>query len=92
MPKHINEIIFSKDRYGNSREKMFEAVTKQLMLLMDNEYVCKVYDDDRDIIVIEFEHNNMRGDWGTPELCWLEPEELEAIENYRYSQNDDDAN
>lgn len=88
----INEIVFSKDRYGNSREKMFEAVSKQIMLLMEMGYVCKVYDDDTDIIVIEFEHDNRKGDWGTPYLCWLEPEEVETVENYRYSQEEDNAN
>ena len=79
----INEIVFSKDKYGNNREKMFEAIARQLMILMENDYVCKVYDDDRDIIVIQFEENQ-RDEWmGLPELMWLTPEEVDVIEDYR---------
>ena len=78
-----NEIIFSKDRYNNSREKMFEAVAKQLAILMENDYVCKVYDDDTDIIVIQYEHDERRDSWGGLQLFWLTPEEIEAVELYR---------
>lgn len=79
----VNEIIFSKDKYGNSREKMFEAIAKQLALLMENNYVCKVYDDDRDIIVIQF-MDDQRDEWmGVPELMWLTDDEVEVIEDYR---------
>lgn len=82
----VNEIIFSKDRYGNNREKMFQAVAQQLMILFDNDYVCKVYDDDFDIIVIEFEHDERKDSWGCDELLWLTPEEIEAVENFRLNQ------
>lgn len=82
----VNEIIFSKDRYGNNREKMFQAVAQQLMILFDNDYVCKVYDDDFDIIVIEFGHDERRDAWGCDELLWLTPEEIEAVENFRLNQ------
>ena len=82
-----NEIIFSKDKYGNNREKMFEAIAKQLMILMDNEYVCKAYDDDRDIVVIQFGHDERKDAWGGLDLCWLEADEVEAVENYRLNIN-----
>lgn len=79
----VNEIVFTKDKYGNNREKMFEAIAKQISLLMENNYVCKVYDDDRDIIVIQFEYDQ-REDWaGLPELMWLTDDEVEVIEYYR---------
>lgn len=81
-----NEIIFSKDRYSNNREKMFQAIAQQLMILMDNDYVCKVYDDDTDIIVIQYEHDERKDAWGVMELCWLEQEEIEAVENYRFDK------
>lgn len=79
----VNEIIFSKDKYNNNREKMFEAIAKQLMILMENNYVCKVYDDDRDIVVIQFE-DDQREEWaGLPTLMWLTDDEFEVIEDYR---------
>ena len=85
-----NEIIFCKENYSNNREKMFEAIAKQLALLMENEYVCKVYDDDRDIVVIQFEHDEKKDPWGCMELCWLEPEEVEVVEDYRLNNKEDD--
>ena len=82
----VNEIVFSKDRYNDSREKMYEAVMKQLMLLMENEYTCKIYDDDIDTIVIQYEHNNRRDYWGTPDLCWLTQEQVELLEAHTPSE------
>lgn len=78
-----NEIVFSKEKYGNNREKMFEAIAQQLALLMENEYVCKVYDDDRDIIVIQYEHDEKKDYWGGMELRWLTEEEVNLIEQAR---------
>ena len=86
---NINQIVFSKDKYGNNREKMFEAIAKQLALLMENDYVCKVYDDDVDVIVIEFEHDEKRDAWGCDELCWLSPEEAEFIVDRRTTEEYD---
>lgn len=82
-----NEIIFSKDRYKN-REEMFAAIAKQLTILMENDYVCKVYDDDTDIIVIQYEHDERKDSWGGMQLLWLTQEEIEAIELYRLNEED----
>lgn len=86
---NVNTIVFSKDRYDNDRNKMFQAIAQMLALLMDNEYTCKVYDDDRDIIVIQFEHDNQKDYWGTPDLCWLEEDEVDVVESYRLSKKND---
>ena len=83
-----NEIIFCKENYGNSREKMYEAIAKQLALLMENEYVCKVYDDDRDIIVVQFEHNERKDYWGGLDLCWLTAEEVERLRAEKECEED----
>ncbi len=79
----MQEIVICKDNYGNDREKMYNAIAKQIALLMENEYVCKVYDDDTDIIVIQFEHDNKKDDWGGEYLFWLTEEEVNLIERYR---------
>lgn len=84
----VNEIVFSVDKYNGNRAKMYEAITKQLMLLMENDYTCKIYDDDVDIIVIQYEHNNRRENWGGPELCWLYPEQVEILEDIENSITD----
>ncbi len=77
-----NTIVFSTKRYDNNRDKMYQAIAKQLMILMDNECVCKVYDDDVDIVMIEFEHDEKKDYWGGMELCWLKEDEVEAVKNY----------
>lgn len=74
-----NEIVFYKDLYDNSRDKMYQAITKQLMILMENQYVCKVYDDDRDIVVVQFEHDERKDYWGGLDLCWLTAKEVERL-------------
>ena len=80
----MNEIVFAIERYGGDREKMFAAVAKQLAILMDNEYMCKFYDDDTDIIVIQYNYDTKKDPaWGGDELEWLTPEEMEVVENYR---------
>lgn len=78
----INSIVFSKDHYS-TREEMFQEVAVQLAILMKGNYVCKVYDDDTDIIVVEYEHNNRVDYWGGPDLEWLSEEESGMLESCR---------
>ncbi len=79
----VNHITFDIDTYDNNRAKMFQAIGKQLDLLTENEYVCKVYYDDCGIFVIEFELDQ-REEWlGCPELMWLDEDEVEAVERLR---------
>jgi hypothetical protein len=65
---------------------MFEAITKQLIILMENEYVCKVYHDDRDVIVIQFENDQKSQRLGLPELHWLTAEEVDVVNDYRLNK------
>lgn len=79
----VSHISFDIDNYNNDRDKMFQAIGKQLDLLTKNEYVCKVYHDDCGIFVIEFELDQ-RDTWlGAPELMWLDEDEVEAVERMR---------
>lgn len=79
---NTNSIVFSKDHYS-TREEMFQEVAVQLAILMKGNYVCKVYDDDADIIVVEYEHNNRVDYWGGPDLEWLSEEESDMLESCR---------
>lgn len=76
----VNQIVLSKDTYG-SRDRLFAAVAAQLSILLENEYVCKIYDDDKDIIVIEFDHDNDKGYWGGPDLVWEDGSEENCCED-----------
>ena len=84
-----SSIVFSRDRYKGDRDKMFQAIAKQLALLMENEYVCKVYDDDIDIIVIEFDRDERICRYGGDELIWLSQDEIEALEDIRRNKNEE---
>lgn len=79
MKKLYDEIVYSRSKYKD-REELYNAIATQLMLLMDNEYVCKIYDDDKDIICIQYAHNNNIDDWGSPYLEWLNDKEVDLIE------------
>ena len=79
----VNHISFDIDNYNNDRDKMFQAIGKQLDLLIENEYVCKVYYDDCGIFVIEFELDQREQWLGAPELMWLEEDEVYAVERMR---------
>lgn len=73
----VNQIVLDKNVYG-SRDKLFAAMAAQLSILLENDYACKIYDDDKDVIVIEFDHDNKKEYWGGPDLIWtdeFEPEE-----------------
>lgn len=79
----VNYMSFDIKTYDNNRDKLFQAIGKQLDLLTENEYVCKVYHDDVGIFVIEFELDQ-REEWmGLPELLWLDEDEVEAVERLR---------
>lgn len=81
--KKVNTMAFDIDNYNNNRDKLFHAIGKQLDLLTENEYVCKVYYDDCGIFVIEYEPDQ-REEWlGVPELMWLDEDEVEAVERFR---------
>jgi hypothetical protein len=79
----VNYIAFDIENYNKDRDKLFQAIGKQLDLLTENEYVCKVYHDDCGIFVIEFELDQRETWLGAPELMWLDEDEVEAVEMLR---------
>ena len=87
----VNEIVFCKAVYDNNRERMYNAVRDQIKLLMEQEYICTIYDDDVDIIVIRFEHNDKKDYWGCTNPYWLTPKEAEEIESYRARQQSENS-
>ena len=79
----VNYISFDIANYNKDRNKLFQAIGKQLDLLTENEYVCKVYHDDVDIFVIEFELDQRETWLGAPELMWLDEDEVKVVERFR---------
>lgn len=79
----VNEIVFCKSVYNDDRDRMYQAVLEQIKLLMEQEYICTIYDDDADIIVIKFEHDDRKEYWGCTNPYWLTPKEAEELERFR---------
>lgn len=88
----INEIVFVKSVYNDDRDRMYDAIRDQIKILMEQEYVCTIYDDDLDIIVIKFEHNDRKDYWGCTNPYWLTPKEVEILESYRAKQEFENSN
>ena len=78
--RKMNEMVFSSECYNNSDE-MWRDVANFLRLLTKNEYIATVRDDDINIIVIEYEHNELCEPWGCPNPVWLTEEEALTV-NY----------
>ena len=87
----VNSLAFDLDRYDNDKDKMYTAIAKQLATLLENHYVCRVSDGDCGIVLIEFEHDNSRDYWGSPELHWLDDGEVGLVMDYRFNKEKDDA-
>lgn len=92
----VNSITFTTDKYfvakyeANTEEKkiqmMWDDIGTFLRLLTKQGYTCKVYDDDTNIIVVEYDYSNP--EFGGPYLEWIENDEFDLIENYRSSTDD----
>lgn len=95
-----NTIVFSINRYAvtgydQEREKgvseqLWRDVADFLRLATQQGYVCKIWDDDIGIVVIEYYHADK--EYGGPYLEWLTDEEADLIDNFRHSTDDYQSN
>ena len=96
----FNTIVFTDkhyyvDRYDpNGKEKTVAQLWKDvgdfLRLATQQGYVCKIWDDDSSIIVIEYSIKDEG--FGGPYLTWLSDEEADLVDNFRYSTDDYQSN
>ncbi len=75
-----NEIVFCK-KNEETKEELFQRVSKQLELLLEAGYIAVVRYDEPGlgIIVIEFEHDERLEYWGCSQPMWVTPEEADKI-------------
>ena len=79
--KHYEEMVFAIDRYSwnctndEARTAMWKDIAKFLQLLTKNDYVAVVYDDDTDIIVVQYNHDEHKDAWGVPNPYWITDDE-----------------
>lgn len=93
----ISSITFTTNKYyvdkydSNGREKLVQQLWKDvgdfLRLATKQGYACKVYDDDVDIIVVEYSYKDL--EYGGPYLEWLDDNEVDLIDNFRNSPEED---
>lgn len=74
-----NSIVFSDEGYSDTDE-MWEDISKTLQILFRQGYKCEIYDDDVNIIVINYEYSD---GMGGPYLMWLTDDEVELVQNFR---------
>lgn len=80
----VNELVICKDHYEDEYD--FEtAISKAIMLLLENGYVMTVRYDDAGlgIVVIEYETN----DYGLKQPHWIFEDERCIVEQHRELEN-----
>jgi len=82
----VNEMVFTADRY-ETVDEMWEDIKRFIKLLLSNDYTMVIRDDDVDIIVIEYEHNELVEPWGCANPHWLTEEEAYSIEQLNKPDN-----
>lgn len=98
MEKNYNEIVLSRESFEKfsddinyQRQLLWEKVTQIIYTLTILDYVCVVYDDDVDIIVIQFEHHESDNDYyGVPNPEWIDYETYQEYLAYKDKKEDKD--
>lgn len=93
----INSITFTTNKYFidkyalDGKEELIQQLWKDvsdfLKLATKHGYTCKIYDDDVNIIVIEYSYKDP--EYGGPYLEWLNDDEVDLIDNFRNSSEED---
>lgn len=61
--------------YEKAREIMWQDIASFLAILLKNEYIAVIFDDDTDIIIVQYEHDEKKDYWGGYFPYWLSEEE-----------------
>lgn len=92
--KEYQCMVFSLEKYAwncsksEARALMWKDISNFLQILLSNQYLAVVYDDDTDIIVVQYEHNNRQDDWGSYNPYWITEDEYYLVEESRISPSD----
>lgn len=78
----INDYEFNRTE-EEARVEMWKDISSFLQLLTKTNHIAVVYDDDADIIVIEFEHNERRDPMGYANPRWITEEEEWYLEQHK---------
>ena len=88
MGNKYQEIVFAIEQYHfnntyeEARRLMWDDITEMLQILFKNEYIAVAYEDETDIIVIQFGHHDRDGSWGNAQPEWIIEDECYDSEEW----------
>ena len=68
---------------NTSEEEMYKDIADFIKMLLKYENTCKIYLDEKGIVVVEYGHDNRMDDWGSPNLMWVTDEEKDLLTDFR---------
>ena len=68
---------------NTSEEEMYKDIADFIKMLLKYENTCKIYLDEKGIVVVEYGHDNRMDDWGSPTLTWVTDEEKDLLTDFR---------
>lgn len=84
MNKNYNSITLARETFEKysddiqvQRQMLWDTAYRLMNILISLEYICVIYEDEIDILVIEFEHNERFTSFGSPNPVWMTEEEKE---------------
>ena len=83
-------MTFCPDQYSGNLDAMWQDISKFIQIILKNENLCTVRREDFDIIVIDYQHDDINGQnaWGCDQPVWLTCEEQDQIFDQRAMQSD----
>ena len=68
---------------NTSEEEMYKDIADFIKMLLKYENTCKIYLDEKGIVVVEYGHDNRADYWGSPNLKWVTDEETDLLSDFR---------
>ena len=82
-----NQIIFDLDKYVNM-EHMFSDIAKVMQILVHNGNECALRYDDCNNYVLEYDSDDQT--LGSPQIYWLDAEQVEMLIDELEGKDDDE--
>lgn len=79
--KRYQEVVFTQSRYSwkntpeEARRLMWQDISEFLQILFQNEYIAVIYEEEVDIVIVQFEHSERLDAWGCANPYWITEEE-----------------
>jgi hypothetical protein len=94
--KRYQEVVFTQGRYSwrNTPEEakalMWKDISEFLQILFQNDYIVVIYQEESDIVVVQFEHDERCDAWGCANPYWITEEEYFDLKDLKGEFDEDD--